>query len=62
MKCTREDGTLRLCPYRVCKEEHKAILKGSGDIWTDTFYHCLRGECIAYDEISDECMRLKKEE
>lgn len=64
MKCTKEDGTLRRCPYRICKQEFKPInsLNSSGDIWTDEFYYCLKSDCVAYDERSDECMRLKKEE
>ena len=62
MKCTKEDKTLRRCPYRICKQEFKPTIKGQGDIWIDEFYHCLRSDCVAYDERSDECMRLKKEE
>lgn len=59
MKCTKNDGTPRLCPYRVFKEEHKAMLKGSGDVWSETFYNCMKTLCVAYNKSSDECMRVK---
>lgn len=36
------------CPYRVITEEHKAILRGQGDVTTQLFYPCIGEECIAY--------------
>ena len=62
MKCTKKDGESRLCPYRVFREEHKPALKGSGLIVTQDFYKCMKIHCVAYDESSDECMRLNGKE
>lgn len=61
MKCTDNKGNTRLCPYRVFREEHKAMSIGGSDVWSESFYNCKKTLCIAYDEISDECRRLKIE-
>ncbi|MGN0317799.1 MAG: hypothetical protein ACI4E1_07715 [Lachnospira sp.] len=61
MKCTKEDGTSRYCPYRVFQETHQPVLKGAGSVITQEFYNCMRTLCAAYDENSDECMRLNIE-
>ena len=46
--CIDKDAKFKKCPYRVITEEHKAILRGQGDIITQLFYHCIGEECIAY--------------
>lgn len=46
--CIDKDAKFKKCPYRVITEEHKAILRGQGDIITQLFYPCIGEECIAY--------------
>lgn len=46
--CLNKDGKFKNCPYRVVTEEHKAILRGQGDITTQLFYPCIGESCIAY--------------
>lgn len=46
--CLDKDGKFKNCPYRVIAEEHKAILRGQGDVITQLFYPCIGEECIAY--------------
>lgn len=45
--CIDKDAKFKKCPYRVITEEHKAILRGQGDIITQLFYPCIGEECIA---------------
>lgn len=46
--CLDEKGNFKLCPYRVLTEEHKAVMKGTGDFVTQMFYPCVGEDCVAY--------------
>ena len=46
--CIDKDAKFKKCPYRVITEEHKAILRGQGDIITQLFSPCIGEKCIAY--------------
>ena len=48
--CRDNKGRLKLCPYRVLTEEHKAIAIGNGDYVTQRFYECAEENCIAYHD------------
>lgn len=46
--CLDDKGQFKACPYRVFTEEHKAIMRGSGDCISQRFYPCIGEECIGY--------------
>lgn len=46
--CIDDEGKFKLCPYRVITEEHKAIMRGYGDVVTQKFYECAGESCVAY--------------
>lgn len=54
--CLDEKGQFKACPYRVCIEEHKAILRGQGDFTSQCFYPCIGEKCAAYHV--GICLRL----
>ena len=56
--CLNENGDFKLCPFRVHTEVHPALVMGSGDITTQTFYPCAGLECIAYHV--GVCLRLQE--
>ena len=51
-----EDVKEKRCPFRVCKVEHPALLRGRGATVTEEFYYCMGKECAAYCE--GGCLRL----
>lgn len=51
-----EDVKEKRCPFRVCKVEHPAVLRGQGATVTEEFYDCMGKECAAY--YNGGCMRL----
>lgn len=46
--CIDEKGDFKACPYRVFTEEHKAVLRGSGDFVVQQFYPCIGEACVGY--------------
>lgn len=54
--CLDDNGNLKLCPYRIFQEEHKALCIGDGDVVTQEFYPCLGQKCIGYHV--GICLRL----
>lgn len=48
------------CPFRTCKQEHPAMLRGHGAVITEDFYDCNGEECAAFHD--GICLRLNPRE
>lgn len=51
-----ENEMIKKCPFRVCKVEHPAMLRGHGATVTEEFYNCMGTACAAYYQ--GGCLRL----
>lgn len=55
-KCINENSEFKACPFRTITEEHKAMIRGQGDIISQSFYPCIGERCAGYHV--GICLRL----
>lgn len=65
VKNESEEGMIgiKMCPYRIAVQTHKAIMVGTDDVTVQDFLPCIREKCAAYYNRGDyhhSCLRLNE--